>query len=114
MHMTANNPFLQVQPMAGVPATPMEEGPIQDKAIGFYWDIFQLPNKDAENHGQRSSFWLSFEDDFDENLEDEFQEDDYFGDDAFLPRKDLFQEEEGLFEEEDGLGMGLRNELFYK
>jgi hypothetical protein len=112
--MTANNHLLHLQAGTGFPIAAMEQGSIRDKAIRFYWDIFLLLNKDPQNADPSRVFKLSFEDDFDDDLDKEFQEDDFFGDDAFLPRKDLFQEEDGLFEEGEGRGLGVRNELFYK
>jgi hypothetical protein len=111
--MTANYRYLHLKVGLGFPIDKMEEGPIRERAIRFYWDIFQLLNKDP---GQRREapqarvLRLSFEDDFDE---DSFENDD-FDEDVFIPGGDLFKEEDGLFEEDEEEGPDFKDELYYK
>ena len=79
IQMTASNPFLHVQVGAGFPIATMEESPIRNKAIRFYWDIYQLLYKDRSqlpDHDRTRVFRLSFEDDFDGDLEEDDFEDD--------------------------------------
>lgn len=112
MQLTPETQVMPPEAGTGLPFAAKEEGAIVDKALGFYWDIFLLGN--PEDHQQRRAFSLSFEDDFDEDLEEAFDEDEYFDEDVFLPREDLLKEDDGFLDEEDGHTLGLRNELYYK
>jgi hypothetical protein len=115
--MTANNHFLHIQVGAGLPIGTIEEGPIRNKAIRFYWDIYQLLYKDGAplpEHDRSRVFRLSFEDDFGEDLEGDFYQDDYSDDDVFLPGENLLKEDGDSLDEEEENRTGFRNELFYK
>lgn len=117
IQMTAKNPFLHIQVGAGFPIGTMEEGPIRNKATRFYWDIYQLLYKDGvplPEHDRSRIFRLSFEDDFDEDLVDNFDQDDYSDDDVFLPGENLFKEDGDSLDEGEEKGPGFRNELYYK
>jgi hypothetical protein len=117
IQMTANNHFLHIQVGAGLPIGTIEEGPIRNKAIRFYWDIYQLLYKDGAplpEHDRSRVFRLSFEDDFGEDLEGDFYQDDYSDDDVFLPGENLLKEDGDSLDEEEENRTGFRNELFYK
>jgi hypothetical protein len=113
--MTANNSYLHLKVGAVTPTEKREEGPFRQKAIRFYWDLFQLLKKDPEmllEAPQGRVLRLSFEDDFEDEFEEEQVLDEDRDEEILLPEEDLFIEEEGPFEEEEE-GVS-KNELYYK
>jgi hypothetical protein len=119
IQMPANNHFLHIKVGSGLSIDQVEEGALRGKAIRFYWDIFRLLQKNQEvirDQDLTRSLRLSFEDDFDEDIDEDYiahpDEEDYFDDDAFLPRESSFMEEDNLLEEDEE--MDSKDELFYK